>query len=198
MTTSPLPPKETAAPPLEAPANIVLIGFMGAGKTSVSQELAKLLDRHAIEMDELIAQRAGVSSVAKIIDLQGEKVFRDLEANLASELGTRSGLVISTGGGIITRPENRAAITQRGAHIVFLDCPFETARDRLSRDQGPGKERPLFRDLTKAKALFDARLPIYREWASFIVQVESLSPRKIAQLIIECTANSKAQDCGVT
>ena len=187
MTTSPLPPKNSATErtlPMNS-ANIVLIGFMGAGKTSVSQELAKLLDHQAIEMDELIAQRAGVSSVAEIIDLQGEKVFRDLEAKLASELGTKSGLVISTGGGIITRPENRDALIQGGSHIVFLDCPFETARERLSKDKGPGRDRPLFRDLAKAHALFDSRLPIYREWATVTVSVVDRTPSELAQHIVD-------------
>lgn len=165
--------------------SIVLIGFMGSGKSSVALELARLLGYQAVEMDSLIAERAGAKNVAEIIDSKGEALFRDLESMMAQELGTQRRVVVSTGGGVVSRPSNREALSQSDALMVFLDAPFELLERRVNTDQGPGRDRPLFRDVAKARDLFSARHPLYREWATLTILIDNLTPQQIACLIVE-------------
>ena len=165
--------------------NIVLIGFMGSGKTTISKLLGESLDRKVIEMDEVIAQRAGFPSVAKIIDELGEPHFRELESALAQELSQATQLVISTGGGIISRHGAMESFKQAHAKIVFLECSFDRVRERLSAESELKTERPLFRDIRKAKDLFVLREPIYREWADVTIPVETLSPVEVRDSILK-------------
>ena len=80
--------------------NIILIGFMGSGKTAISQELGKKLNLPAIDMDDLIEEKAGMTT-PEIFDKFGEKRFRELETEVAKELGEKSNIIIATGGGVI-------------------------------------------------------------------------------------------------
>ena len=165
--------------------NIVLIGFMGSGKTAVSSLLGSALRREIFEMDKEIALRAGYSTVAQLIDDLGEPYFRDLESYLAKEIASQRGLVVPTGGGIITREGNMAAFVEGGAKVVFLDCAFETLRLRLSPDNNPAKDRPLFRDLESAKQLFISRHPIYKKWGSIRIPADTLTPVQVTERIVE-------------
>jgi shikimate kinase len=165
--------------------NIVLIGFMGSGKTTVSALLGTALGRRIIEMDVEIAQRAGYPSVAKIIDELGEPHFRELESTLAQELSRYNHVVISTGGGIISRAHTMELFKRTGATIVFLECSFERVQERLSAESELPFERPLFRDIKRARELFALREPLYREWADIIVPVDTLSPSEVRDRILQ-------------
>ena len=119
--------------------NIIFTGFMGTGKTTVGKLLAEKLGRQFIDTDELIEQRQGMS-IAAIFDQLGEPAFREMEANIARELGQKEGLVISTGGRLMLDPDNVAALSANGR--VF--CLVATPQEILSRIEGDADHhRPL-------------------------------------------------------
>jgi 3-dehydroquinate synthase len=119
--------------------NIILTGFMGTGKTTVGKLLAEKLGREFIDTDQLIEERQGLS-IPEIFDQLGESAFRQMEADIARELGQREGLVISTGGRLMLDPANVAALSARGR--VF--CLVATPQEILSRIEGDtDHHRPL-------------------------------------------------------
>ena len=85
---------------------LILIGFMGAGKSTVATHLASRFNISVVEMDELIISRSGFGSIPEIFAAKGESFFRDLESEVARTLAQQSNLIISSGGGVIGRPEN--------------------------------------------------------------------------------------------
>ena len=119
--------------------NLVLTGFMGAGKTRTGREVARRLGRPFIDMDAEIEARAG-KPIPRIFAEDGEAAFRCLEADLCRELGARAGLVIATGGGALLDVANREAM-MRGGTVVCLTCDADGIRRRLSEDGAP--PRPL-------------------------------------------------------
>ncbi|MDY2778101.1 MAG: shikimate kinase [Collinsella sp.] len=137
--------------------NIALIGMPGCGKTRVGQNLARLLDREHVDLDAVLASEFGCPC-GDFIVREGEDAFRDAETRVLASVSKRSGLVISTGGGIVTRPDNRELLHQN-SRIVMLDRPL----DELSR-----KGRPLtLRD--GVEGLAKARMPLYRAWADEVI-----------------------------
>lgn len=120
-----------------ADANLVLTGFMGTGKTSVGQEVARRMGREFVDMDEVIARRAG-KSIPAIFAEDGEAAFRQIEAELCRELAQRSGLVIATGGGALVPQENRHRMEESGL-VICLRCSPEEILRRLER----ADDRPL-------------------------------------------------------
>lgn len=117
--------------------NIVLIGFMGSGKTSVGRHLAALTGHRFVDTDELIVQRAGME-IAQIFETHGEAAFRDWETAVLRELEGVCGVVLATGGGIVLREENRALLRKIGVP-VWLDAREDVLFERASR----GNKRPL-------------------------------------------------------
>lgn len=158
---------------------------MGSGKTTVSKLLGSSLEYQVIDMDEEIARRAGYPSVAKIIDEFGEPHFRELESLLAEELSNSSRVVVSTGGGIITRPSNMDALKRAQSMVVFLECSFDRVQEVLAAQPELIQQRPLFRDVEKARELFSLRQPVYRNWADLIISVDTLSPVQVHDRILE-------------
>ncbi len=140
----------------------MLVGFMGAGKTSVGRALASALGVTFIDLDEAIETRAG-TSIPEIFKRQGEAGFRDLEsAVLAEELGGPGG-VIATGGGIVESDANRKMLFDHT--VVFLDVYLERALERA----GDGRGRPML-SLEDPAALFARRRPLYEEVADLVVE----------------------------
>lgn len=159
---------------------IVLIGFMGSGKTSISKILAKNLNYRWVDMDRLIIAKSGRNSDREIFDLDGEKVFRDLETSIAAELEREKDIVISTGGGIIMNPKNMFHL-KKDAITIFLKSSFFTSKNRISKKNPP----PLFRDVETARNLFAQRLPLYIKYADIAILTENNSPSNIAIDIVE-------------
>jgi shikimate kinase/3-dehydroquinate synthase len=119
--------------------NIILTGFMGTGKTTVGKLLAKKLKRDFIDTDQLIEHRQGIT-IPEIFADMGEPAFRQMEADIAQELGEREGLVISTGGRLMLDPANVAALSSKGR--VF--CLVATPQEILSRlESDTDNRRPL-------------------------------------------------------
>jgi len=141
--------------------NIVLIGFMGSGKTSVGKSLARQLHKKFMDVDSVIEAEQG-SSVREIFDNKGEEYFRSLEQKCINELTQKTGQVIATGGGLPIY----GSIPQRSL-IVYIDADFDVILKRLSTKERD--KRPLLQDVSMAKALFDERIDRYKELADFRV-----------------------------
>lgn len=143
--------------------NLILCGFMGCGKTTVGQALAAATNRSFVDTDAMIIQEQGLP-IHQIFDTRGEAYFRALEQEACRRLGGQDGLVISTGGGMLTVRQNVELLKQNGT-IFLLDVPFPLLAERV----GDGGGRPLFQDRSKAEALYDTRLPLYRSAANHVV-----------------------------
>lgn len=147
-------------------SNIYLVGMPGAGKTTVGRQLAKRMQRSFVDADQEIEARTGVR-IPVIFDIEGEQGFRDRESRVLAELGSRSGLIVATGGGALLRPENRYAIAESGV-VVYLHATPQLLVERTRLDHN----RPLLQvddPLKKIEELFAVRDPLYREVADIIV-----------------------------
>jgi shikimate kinase len=171
----------------EPTRRVFLIGFMGAGKTSVGQALARRLGWTFVDLDERIERRHG-KSVAAIFAEDGEPAFRRLESAVLRELlepssslehGSGDGLVIALGGGAFVQAENRGAIEQAGAMSVLLEAPLEELRRRCENDPKP---RPLARDEKNFAQLFVRRRSAY-EQAGFRADTAGKSVEEVAAVV---------------
>jgi shikimate kinase len=138
---------------------IVIVGFMGCGKTAVAQMLAGLLNRKVIDLDELIT-RQHERTPAEIISEDGEAAFRAIESSVLKELlqGGFDGLVSIGGGGWIELA-NRRVLTESEAITVWLDTPFEVCWQRI---ESGSEVRPMAPTEEKARSLFAQRKPVYQ------------------------------------
>jgi shikimate kinase len=160
------------------PDNIVLIGFMGAGKSSVGRLLARRLGRCFVETDDLITAREGCS-IPDIFARHGEARFRALEDEAVALLALKQGEVIATGGGLPCR-EGRAEALRALGTVVWLDGAFDTLYERARR-QG---ERPMLAGRTRDEvaALYHARRPFYAR-AHLTVATDGLGPDQVAAAV---------------
>lgn len=140
----------------EPARRVVLVGFMGAGKSTIGPLLAKRLGFRFVDLDKRIEARAG-RRVSAIFSEDGEEAFRQLERDEAERLGGETRLVVAAGGGAFTRPETRALL-QQGAVSVWLRCDLDTALSRVPRDGS----RPLAGNRDIMRALLAEREPLYR------------------------------------
>lgn len=166
-------------------ARIVLVGFMGAGKTTVGPLLAGLLGCRFVDVDPVIEQAAGLS-VAEIFAQRGEDFFRGEERRVAEELASEDRLVVATGGGAFARAETREAL-RRGAVVVWLRCDLETILGRLPDDGG----RPLAANRERMQALFAERESSYR-LADVIVDATAGGPEEVARRIAQAVGGGGA------
>jgi shikimate kinase len=138
------------------PGRIVLVGFMGSGKTTVGAHLARHLGWRFLDLDRLIEARQALT-VAEIFATRGEAFFRDEEQRAAEEAAGLTSHVVATGGGAFSLPATRAAL-QRGATVVWLRCDLETLLSRIP----PDRSRPLAGSRERMAALLVEREPSYR------------------------------------
>ncbi|MCY3833585.1 MAG: 3-dehydroquinate synthase [Chloroflexi bacterium] len=150
--------------------NIVITGFMGAGKTTVGQILARKLKREFVDMDALIESRAGMT-IPQIFERQGEEVFRAMERRLIYELALRNGLVIATGGGALIDDAMRETMTQSGL-VVCLNASKADIRERLAENDN----RPLAAGWER---LFEMRQSAYAQMP-YQIMTSGKSPEEIA------------------
>jgi len=166
------------------PKNIVLIGFMGCGKSHVGRELHQRLRYTLVDMDQVIEQRAG-KPITAIFAEDGEQAFRDMETALLRDLmaDTSQRHIISTGGGVIGREENRKLLRQLG-YVVWLHAPIEVILERT----GKNRDRPLLQGedpATQAMNLLEKRKPLYQETAHLKVDTAGLDGAELTTGILE-------------
>jgi shikimate kinase len=162
--------------------NIVLIGFMGCGKSSVGRRIASLTGHRFIDTDVLIVSRAGMS-IPQIFATEGEPGFRDRESAELRELVGADGIVLATGGGLVLREENRETLRRIGP-VAWLHAAPDVLFGRVSRN----RKRPLLQT-EDPRATFDsllaARLPIYETAADFRIDATALSHDEAAHAVVE-------------
>jgi shikimate kinase len=161
------------------PKRIVLLGFMGAGKSTVGPLLAVRLGWTFYDADSVIEERAGLS-VPEVFRLHGEAAFREMEAETIADLLKLEQSVIALGGGAVEHPPTRALFSsQAGTYTVFLDAQLETMIDRCNLSTGV---RPLLQNLDALPERYHRRLPLYQE-ATITVSTEGLSPDAVADAV---------------
>ena len=160
--------------------NLALIGFMGAGKTSVGRLVAEQLHFDYLDTDELIVTKTG-RTIAEIFKTDGEPAFRALECQMVGELTSRARTVIATGGGLPVNPANLATLKTH-ALVVCLWASPEKIWERVKNQS----HRPLLHDADpqmKIRELLAAREPFYKQ-ADVLLNTELRSLREVAQQVI--------------
>jgi len=161
--------------------NLILVGPMGAGKSTIGRLLAKELKLSFKDSDKEIEQRTG-ANIPWIFDVEGEEGFRAREESVIDDLTQRQGIVLATGGGVVMREANRRHLHERGV-VVYLATPVSMQLERTSRD----RNRPLLRTPDPRKRLtelMELRDPLYRETAHIIMPTDGGSARDVALRII--------------
>jgi shikimate kinase len=171
---------------------IVLIGFMGAGKSSVGRTLERITHRRRFDTDEIIATRFGLT-ISQIFEKRGEESFRDAESGALAELSSETDSIIVTGGGIVLRESNTARLRELGS-VIFLSADEETLFRRISRRP----TRPLLQTTdprATLKELLQLRLPLYRAAADVEVDTSGLTHDEVARSILKRI--EEHERCGV-
>ncbi len=178
---SPSPVRHNRRMPEPARQNIVLVGFMGSGKSSIGRLVASRLRFQFIDTDRMIVDRAQ-AEIPELFAQHGEAGFRDLEASAIESLAPLNRSVIATGGGAILRERNRALLRDLGL-VVALTATEETIFERISRNT----RRPLLQTENPRETIsrmMDARRPFYEEAAQFSVDTTNLSHAEAAEAIV--------------
>lgn len=156
---------------------IFLVGFMGAGKTTVGRELARHLGYDFIDLDELIAAQIG-KSIPEIFAELGETEFRRLESAAIQSCSDLVRCVVALGGGAYVREGNRRLVRAIGK-TVWLECPLETCLERIGGDES----RPLLGDVDQMRHLLAQRRASYAE-ADYVIGSGELTPEELVQRIV--------------
>lgn len=165
--------------------NIILIGFMGAGKTTIANLLAKKTKQKIIEMDELIIRKSKRANIKEIFEQDGEIVFRELEMQVASELQNTDNTIISVGGGVAMSCLNMLYLKKNGL-VFYLKTSFSVIKKCLKNDTS----RPLFQDKKEASKLYKIRQPIYEYYADTIIKTSPKTNAKTVDKIIQYIAHT--------
>lgn len=162
--------------------SLVLIGPMGAGKSTIGRMLASKLGFDFVDTDQVIEQRTG-ANIPWIFDVEGEAGFRDREQAVLAELVLLDKTVVATGGGIVEREDNRKLL-QSLNKVIYLTASIDQLVARTSKD----KKRPLLQvpdPKAKIIELLARRDPLYRAAASMTLISDGLSPKTVAQKIVD-------------
>lgn len=162
--------------------NIVLIGLMGAGKSTVARELAKRLGRELVVIDRLIEEKVG-KKIVQIFEESSEARFRELERQAVIELAPRSGLIIDCGGGIVLNADNITDLKKNGT-VFYLTANADVLYGRIKHH----KHRPLMnvpKPLEAIKALIAEREELYRQAADHAIDASGVSIEPVCREILE-------------
>jgi shikimate kinase len=170
---------------------LFLIGYRGAGKTTVARLVAAKLGWRSIDADALLEERAG-RTIRQIFNEEGEGSFREREAALLEELCRLEDHVIATGGGVILREENRARLKQ-GA-VIWLRAPADLLWQRLQADATTAERRPNLAQggLVEIEELLRVRTPLYQACQDFTIDVAMLTPEQVSQTIVQWLSEPEA------
>ena len=161
--------------------NIVLVGSMGSGKTTVGRRLAHELNQDFFDTDYEIIDKTGVT-IEHIFDIEGEEGFRERESKILEKLCQKSNIVLATGGGIVILPKNRKILKNAGL-VVYLSSSV----DQLLRRTAKSKTRPLLENSTDRRKtitdLIEARDAYYREVASIVIDTTGKKLHEVINII---------------
>ena len=170
---------------MTVPERIILIGFMGSGKSSVGRILADRLGYELVDTDALLEERAG-APIARIFRERGEPAFRALESEVLAAAAGRTRSVIATGGGAPAHPPNRDFFT-RGDVVFHLRVSLENARKRA----GENADRPLLaQDEEAVRRLYQGRQPVYQQLGQS-VDTDGKTPSAVADEIMRLLRNPR-------
>lgn len=170
--------------------NIVLVGFMGTGKSAVGRLLAERLGREFVDLDALIVARAGCT-ISRIFETEGEAGFRRRERQAVREVAARAGLVVSTGGGVVLDADNVRDFAASG-DLVCLTATPETILARVGDDTA----RPLLRGgdpLGRIRELLAARTALYAQFAHQVA-TDGLAAAAVAERVLRLLALSREKE----
>ena len=166
-----------------AQQNIILVGPMASGKTTIGQQLARQCKLEFFDSDREVEKRTG-ASISLIFDLEGEEGFRQREVKMIDELTSNTSIVLATGGGAVAHEENRKNLRTRG-FVIYLQASVEQLYQRTHRD----RKRPLLQTedrRARIAALLAEREPMYQEVADLIVNTDH---RTVHQVVKEICQN---------
>lgn len=159
---------------------LIIIGPMASGKSVVGKKLSKRLDIDFYDTDEEIVKKTGVT-ISHIFDIEGEDKFRSREMNVFSDLIKKDGCVISTGGGIVLKEENRELL-KKGT-VLYLKTSIQTQLERTMND----KERPLLRGKENKEVtlrrMAELRNPLYEKSSNYIIEETDNSNQTVDKII---------------
>jgi len=159
-----------------------LVGMPGSGKSTVGRQLARRLGVPLVDLDQRLEQVLG-TSIRTFFDRHGEDAFRDEETRLLAEIAAKPGpMVLSTGGGIVLRAENRKTLRQCG-HVLYLRASPDDIYKRVRHDQA----RPLLQvanPLERLRELYSQRDPLYREAAQFVIETGRPTVHTLVNMIL--------------
>jgi len=162
--------------------NIILIGPMGAGKTTIGRQLARQLHMDFIDCDREIEKRTG-ATINLIFEIEGEEGFRQREQKMLEELSQHKNIVLATGGGAVLREENRRLLRSSGT-VVYLHASVDTQLERTRNS----KNRPLLNNRDprgRLAELMTHREPLYRQEADIVINADQRSAASVAREIVQ-------------
>ncbi len=169
--------------------NIILIGLMGAGKSTIGRKLAAILDMDFYDSDRVIEERTGVD-IATIFEIEGEEGFRDREEQVIAELCEKDNIILATGGGSVLRESNRKMMKKSG-HVIYLCSTAELLYSRIRYD----KSRPLMQTPSPLKTLqnlLKAREPYYFETAHTVMKTHRQKVAVIVKRVYQHIINNRS------
>lgn len=175
-----------SGPPVSSPAmnpapNLVMVGPMGAGKTSIGRRIAERFSLEFADVDHAVVETAG-SSIPEIFEREGESGFRTRESTALATLLAGEGQVVASGGGAVLDAGNRALMRARG-FVIYLRVDVDTQLKRVARD----RNRPLLLNVDRRQVLTDliaVRDPLYREVADLVLDADRLTPGEATAALV--------------
>lgn len=174
---------------MKNPNNLFLIGPMGAGKSAVGRQLARMLHLDFVDSDDEIEARTGVD-IPFIFEKEGEAGFRKREARVIDDLSRLEGIVLATGGGAVSNADSRNRLGARG-FVIYLHTSVKQQLERTNR----GRERPMLESGDRAEVLerlMAERDPLYREIADLVINTDGRRVQTVAREILQALAEGNA------
>ena len=164
-------------------SKIILVGMMGAGKTTIGKLLSNKLGYDFIDLDKIIEEKSGVK-INTIFEIEGEAGFRERELQVLSDSIEKDKVIISTGGGIVTNVESRACLIKNDALIIYLRANLQTLCNRLKNDNS----RPILNVDDKEQVIekiLEEREPYYQDLADMDVDTSHMKSIDVVKFIIK-------------
>lgn len=160
---------------------IVLIGFMGSGKTTIAAGLADKMSLKVVDMDQIVLKKSKRKSINEIFEMEGEKKFREIEFQVAKELKGVDNVVIATGGGVVMNKYIMRYLREN-AKVIYLSKSFDKIKEHISLKE---IRPPLFQNIASARRLLELRTPLYEHYANMVITADNKNIDEIIREIME-------------